>query len=103
MVHERQRTLPMSMTCTVVVRAPDQARLERRTKWATPACQGPRAELRLLRWEQRAGWLRPCHSAAARAPRPGGVHRRRGCDGDRWPFGYDADTQTFSLPAEHAL
>jgi hypothetical protein len=57
MAYERRRTLPMRMTCTVVVRAPYRGTLERRTKRLRQRVKDLGAELRLLRWEQRAGWL----------------------------------------------
>lgn len=57
MAYERRRTLPMRMTCTLVVRGPDRATLERRTKRLRQRVKDLGAELRLLRWEQRAGWL----------------------------------------------
>jgi hypothetical protein len=47
----------MRMTCTVVVRAPYRATLERRTKRLRQRVKDMGAEVRLLRWEQRAGWL----------------------------------------------
>ncbi|MCA1648370.1 MAG: hypothetical protein LC797_23895 [Chloroflexi bacterium] len=50
-------TLPMRMTCTVVIRATDRGTLERRTKRLRQRVQDLGAELRLLRWEQRASWL----------------------------------------------
>jgi hypothetical protein len=62
MAYERRRTLPMRLACTVVVRGPDRAILERRTKRLRQRARDLGAELRLLRWEQRAGWLAslPC-------------------------------------------
>jgi hypothetical protein len=57
MAYERRRTLPMRMTLTLVVRAPYRATLERRTKRLRQRVKGIGAELRVLRWEQRAGWL----------------------------------------------
>jgi hypothetical protein len=57
MAYERRRTLPMRMTVTLVVRAPDRATLERRTKRLRQRVKDLGAEVRLLRWEQRAGWL----------------------------------------------
>jgi hypothetical protein len=47
----------MRMTVTVAVRANDRATLERRTKRLRQRVKDLSAELRLLRWEQRAGWL----------------------------------------------
>lgn len=57
MAYERRRTLPMRMTVTLVVRAPDRATLERRTKRLRQRVKDLGAEVRLLRWEQRTGWL----------------------------------------------
>jgi hypothetical protein len=57
MAYERPRTLPMRMTVTVVVRAPNRPTLERRTKRLRQRVKDLGAEGRLLRWEQRAGWL----------------------------------------------
>jgi hypothetical protein len=57
MAYERRQTLPMRMTVTVVVRAPGMAALERRTKRLRQRARDLGADLRLLRWEQRAGWL----------------------------------------------
>ena len=57
MAYERRRTLPMWMTCTVVVRASDRITLERRSKRLKQRVNDAGAELRLLFWEQRAGWL----------------------------------------------
>jgi hypothetical protein len=70
MAYERRRTLPMQLTCTVVVRARDRATLERRTKRLRQRVMDLGAELRLLRWEQRAGWL-----AVAPLRRPRLTHR----------------------------
>ena len=44
-------------TCTAVVRAPYRATLERRTKRLRQWVQDLGADVRVLRWEQRAGWL----------------------------------------------
>src|SRR5205823_6651090 len=57
MAYERRRTLPMRMTVTLVVRAFDRTILERRTKRLRQRVKDLGAEVRLLRWEQRAGWL----------------------------------------------
>jgi len=57
MAYERRQTLPMRMAVTVVVRGPDRHPLERRTKRLRQRVKDLDAELRLLRWEQRAGWL----------------------------------------------
>jgi hypothetical protein len=57
MACERRQTLPMRMTCTVIVRAPDEAALERRTKRLRQRVKDLGAVLRPLCWEQRAGWL----------------------------------------------
>src|ERR1700693_3975609 len=54
---ERRSTLPMRMTCTLVVRASTRTELERKTKRLRQRVKDLGAELRLLRWEQRAGWL----------------------------------------------
>src|SRR6266700_1017970 len=45
------------MTVTLVVRAFDRTVLERRTKRLRQRVKDLGAEVRLLRWEQRAGWL----------------------------------------------
>jgi hypothetical protein len=57
MAYERRRTLPMRMTVTLAVRAPDRTTLERRTKRLRQRVKDLGAEIRLLRWEQRTGWL----------------------------------------------
>jgi hypothetical protein len=57
MAYERRRTLPMRMSISVVVRASDRHTLERRTKRLRQRAKDLGAEVRLLRWEQRAGWL----------------------------------------------
>ena len=57
MAYERRRTLRMRMTCTLVVRGQDRATLERGTKRLRQRVKDLGAEVRLLRWEQRAGWL----------------------------------------------
>jgi hypothetical protein len=57
MAYERRTTLPMRMTVTIAVRATDRATLERTTKRLRQRVNDLGAELRLLRWEQRAGWL----------------------------------------------
>jgi hypothetical protein len=57
MAYERRQTLPMRMTLTAVVRAPDDVTLDRRSKRLKQRCKDLGAELRLLRWEQRDGWL----------------------------------------------
>src|SRR5207244_12278008 len=57
MAYERRQTLPMRMAVTVVVRGPDRTTLERRTKRLRQRAKDLGAELRLLRWDQRAGWL----------------------------------------------
>jgi hypothetical protein len=57
MAYERRQTLPMRMTVTVVVRASDSATLERRTRRLKQQAKDLGAELRLLKWEQRDGWL----------------------------------------------
>ena len=57
MACEQRCTLPMRMTCTMVVRAPYRATLERRTKRLRQQAKDLGAEVRLLRWEQGTGWL----------------------------------------------
>jgi hypothetical protein len=57
MAYERRQTLPMRMTVTVAVRAADKGTLERRTKRLRQRVKDFGAEGRLLRWEQRGGWL----------------------------------------------
>ncbi len=47
----------MRMTCTLVVRGQDRATFERRTKRLRQRVKDLGAEVRLLAWEQRAGWL----------------------------------------------
>jgi hypothetical protein len=71
MAYERRQTLPMRMAITVVVRAPDQATLKRRTKRLRQRAKDLGAELRLLRWEQRAGWLAVAPLRYALLPRRG--------------------------------
>lgn len=56
MGYERHTTLPMRLTCTLLVRGPDRATLERRTKRLRQRGKDLGVDLRLLRWEQRAGW-----------------------------------------------
>jgi hypothetical protein len=57
MAYERRQTLPMRMAVTLVVRASDQITLERRTRRLRQRVKDLGAEIRLLRWEQRDGWL----------------------------------------------
>jgi hypothetical protein len=57
MAYERRQTLPMRMAITVVVRGTNRSTLERRTKRLRQRAKDLGAELRLLRWEQRAGWM----------------------------------------------
>jgi len=57
MAYERRRTLPMWLTCTLVLRAPGKTTLERRSKRLRQRAKDLGGELRLLRWEQRSGWL----------------------------------------------
>lgn len=57
MAYERRTTLPMKMTCTLQVRATDRRTLEKRTKRLLQKCKELGAKPRLLRWEQRAGYL----------------------------------------------
>jgi hypothetical protein len=57
MAYERRRILPIRITCIVVVRAPYRGTLERRTRRLRQRVNDLGAELRLLRWEQRGGWL----------------------------------------------
>jgi hypothetical protein len=57
MAYERRQTLPMRMTVTVVVRAPYEGTLSHRTRRLRQRVKDLGGELRLLRWEQRAGWL----------------------------------------------
>jgi hypothetical protein len=45
------------MTVTLVVRGSDRATLERRTKRLRQRVKDLGAEVRLLAWEQRVGWL----------------------------------------------
>ena len=47
----------MRMTVTLAVRGQDRATLERRTKRLKQRAKDLGAEVRLLRWEQRKGWL----------------------------------------------
>ena len=82
MAYERRRTLPMRMTCTLVVRAPDRATLERRTKRLRQRVKDLGAEVRLLRWEQRAGWL-------------GVAPFRRPPLSRAWPAGRDRDGSAY--------
>jgi hypothetical protein len=71
MAYERRQTLPMRMTITVVVRAMVRAELERRTKRLRQRVKDLGAEARLLRWEQRAGWLAVAPLRRAPLPRRG--------------------------------
>ncbi|MBV9172813.1 MAG: hypothetical protein JOZ81_22315 [Chloroflexi bacterium] len=57
MAYECRQTLPMRMTVTILVRAFTDKELERRTKRIRQRAKDIGAQLRLLRWEQRAGWL----------------------------------------------
>ncbi|HVQ42379.1 MAG TPA: hypothetical protein VMS54_09235 [Vicinamibacterales bacterium] len=57
MAYERRQTLPMRLSVTIVVRGSTRAELERRTKRLRQRVKDLGAEARLLRWEQRAGWL----------------------------------------------
>jgi hypothetical protein len=57
MAYERRQTLPVRMTVTVVVRAPDRPTLEQRTRRLRQRVRDLGSDLRLLRWEQRGGWL----------------------------------------------
>ena len=84
MAYERRRTLPMWMTCTVVVRASDRITLERRSKRLKQRVNDAGAELRLLFWEQRAGWLAV---VLLRYPPPPGVGFpwKRGLSRERTP------------------
>jgi hypothetical protein len=76
----------MRMACTLVVRAPDRATLERRTERLRQRVKDLGAEVRLLRWEQRAGWL-----AVAPLRRPRSLLR-----GQRVETGTVARTNPFS-------
>lgn len=69
MAYERRTTLPMRLTFTVQVRGPNRRALEQRSKRLLQRCKELGAKPRLLRWEQRAGYLAglsACHA------RPGG-------------------------------
>jgi hypothetical protein len=57
MAYERRTTLPQRLTVTVVVRGPDRPTLDRRCRRLRQRARDLGATLRLLRWEQRAGWL----------------------------------------------
>jgi hypothetical protein len=57
MAYERRQTLPMRMAVTVVLRAADPHTLERRTRRFRQRVKDLGAEVHLLRWEQRDGWL----------------------------------------------
>jgi hypothetical protein len=57
MAYERRQTLPMRMAVTIAVRGADRSTLERRTKRLRQRVKDLGAEVQLLRWEQRAGWL----------------------------------------------
>jgi hypothetical protein len=57
MAYERRQTLPMRLTVTLVVRGAYPAVLERRTKRLQQRCKDLGATARLLKWEQRDGWL----------------------------------------------
>ena len=47
----------MRMKCTLVVSGQDRATFERRTKRLRQRVKDIGADVRLLAWEQRAGWL----------------------------------------------
>lgn len=57
MAYERRQTLPQRLSITVVVRGPDRAALDRRCRRLRQRARDLGATVRLLRWEQRAGWL----------------------------------------------
>jgi hypothetical protein len=57
MAYERRQTLPMQVAVTVAVRATNRATLERRTRRLQQRCKDLGAHIRLLKWEQREGWL----------------------------------------------
>ena len=85
MAYERRRTLPMRMTVTLAVRASDRATLERRTKRLRQRAKDLGAELRLLRWEQRTGWLAVAPLRRPRTP-PRGQSVETGTVARTYPF-----------------
>ena len=85
MAYERRRTLPMRMTCTLVVRGSTRATLERRSKRLKQRVMDIGAEVRLLRWEQRGGWL--AVTPVRRPPRAGrGLRVETGTVARTYPF-----------------
>lgn len=85
MAYERRATLPMRMTCTLQVRGPDRKTLERRTKRLQQRCKELGAKPRLLRWEQRAGFLAGL-AACHRAPTGRGLPVETGTVARTYPF-----------------
>jgi len=85
MAYERRTTLPQQLSITVVVRGSDRATLERRSRRLIQRTRDLGATLRLLRWEQRAGWLAV---APMRRPSLGrrGLPVESGCTARTYPF-----------------
>src|SRR5439155_7844975 len=69
MAYERRETLPMRMAVTMLLRGSDQLALERRARRLRQRVKDLGADIRLLRWEQRDGWLAV---APIRRPPPDG-------------------------------
>jgi hypothetical protein len=75
----------MRMTCTLVVRASNRPKLEGRTKRLGRRVKDLSAEVRLLRWEQRAGRLAAVHLRAY-SPGAAGPAGRDGTVVRTYPF-----------------
>lgn len=85
MAYEKRLTLPMKLTCTLQVRAADRRTLEKRTTRLLQKCKELGAKPRLLRWEQRAGYLAglPC---AHSTPKGRGLAIETGSVARTYPF-----------------
>jgi len=97
MAYERRTTLPMRLTCTLQVRGPDRRTLERRTKRLLQRCKELGAKPRLLRWEQRAGWLAGL-PAGHRAPVGRGLPVETGTVARTYPFSAGTLQLEFGVP-----
>lgn len=85
MAYERRTTLPMRLTCTLQVRGTDRRTLEKRTKRLLQKCKELGAKPRLLRWEQRAGYLAAL-PAGCPAPKGRGLPVETGTVARTYPF-----------------
>ena len=61
MAYERRSTLPMRMAISLSVRAESHPALEKISNRVRQRVKDLSAELHLLKWEQRAGWLATIH------------------------------------------